>query len=86
MQSQALPIDWVFQHPRSQAVKRLAEWRRNRAARRLDRRQAPHKMLPNLVQKIDQLTQRQQSRMTMTLTTRSARDRSSGNATIAMFW
>ena len=43
MQSQALPIDWIFQPAR-----RLAEWLRHWAARQLERREAPRKTLQTL--------------------------------------
>lgn len=49
MHSEALPIGWIFQPSRSKSSWRLAEWLRHWAARRLDRREAPRKMLPNLV-------------------------------------
>ena len=49
MQSQALPIGWIFQPSRSKPVGRRFEWLRKWVAARLDRRQAPRKMLPNLV-------------------------------------
>jgi len=49
MQSQALPIDWIFQPSRWQPARRLAEWLRHWAARKLDRREAPRKTIANLL-------------------------------------
>jgi len=43
MQSQTLPLPWIFD-----AASRLSEWLRSRAARRLERRQAPRRMIANL--------------------------------------
>ena len=48
MQSQALPIDWIFQPSRWQSGKRLAEWLRHWAARQVERREAPRKTVANL--------------------------------------
>ena len=48
MQSQALPIDWIFQPSRWQPARRLAEWLRHWAARQLERREAPRKTVANL--------------------------------------
>jgi hypothetical protein len=48
MQSEALPIDWVFQPSRSQAVRRLLEWVKRWATRRPDRRGAPRKRVANV--------------------------------------
>jgi len=48
MHSEALPIDWVFQPFRWQPARRLAEWLRQWAARQLDRREAPRKMVENI--------------------------------------
>jgi hypothetical protein len=42
-QSQALEVDWIFQ-----PVRRLCEWLRCRAARHLERRQEPRRMVVNL--------------------------------------
>jgi hypothetical protein len=44
MQTEALPIDWIFQPSR-----RLADWLRHLAARQLERRQAPRRRVANLV-------------------------------------
>jgi hypothetical protein len=44
MHSQALAMDWIFQ-----PVRWAAEWLRYRASRRLERRQAPRRMIPRLV-------------------------------------
>ena len=43
MQSQALPLPWIFD-----TASRLSEWLRSRAVRRLERRQAPRRMIANL--------------------------------------
>jgi hypothetical protein len=48
MQSQALPIDWIFQSSRWQPARRLADWLRHWAARQLERREAPRKTVANL--------------------------------------
>jgi hypothetical protein len=48
MQSQALPIDWIFQPSRWQPARWLAEWLRHWAARQLERREAPRKTVVNL--------------------------------------
>jgi hypothetical protein len=48
MHDHALPIDWIFQPSRWQPVRRLAEWLRQWAARQLDRRQAPRRMVENI--------------------------------------
>src|SRR5712692_7729405 len=43
MQSQALPLPWIFD-----ATSRLSEWLRSRSARQLERRQAPRRTIANL--------------------------------------
>ena len=43
MQTEALPIDWIFQPSR-----RLADWLRHWAARQLERRQAPRRRVVHL--------------------------------------
>jgi PilZ domain-containing protein len=48
MQSQALPIDWIFQPSRWQPARRLADWLRHWAAGQLERREAPRKTAANL--------------------------------------
>jgi hypothetical protein len=48
MQSQALPIDWLFQPARWRPAKWLAEWLKHWAARQLERRQGPRQRVANV--------------------------------------
>ena len=49
MQSDALPIDWIFRPAGWRSVRSLTEWFRHWAARQLERRQAPRSRVANLV-------------------------------------
>ena len=48
MQSQALPMDWLFQPTRWQPARWLAEWLKHRTARQLERREAPRRRVAHL--------------------------------------
>jgi hypothetical protein len=49
MQSDALPIDWIFRPTRWRPARSLPGWLRHWAARQLERRQAPRSRVDDLV-------------------------------------